>query len=77
MIKARGLSVRYSDTCALRDVDLSIAPGSFVLVGGPSGGGKSTLAYALTGLIPQTIPAEVRGHVSIAGLDPHCGVLIL
>ena len=70
MIKARGLSVRYSDTCALRDVDLSIAPGSFVLVGGPSGGGKSTLAYALTGLIPQTIPAEVRGHVSIAGLDP-------
>ncbi len=51
-------------------MDLSIAPGSFVLVGDPSGGGKSTLAYALTGLIPQTIPAEVRGHVSIAGLDP-------
>ena len=70
MIEVRGLHVRYLEAYALRGVDLSIAPGSFVLIGGPSGGGKSTLAHALLGLIPQTMPAEVRGHVSIAGLDP-------
>lgn len=70
MIEARGLDVCYPEAHALRGVDLSIAPGSFVLVGGPSGGGKSTLAHALMGLIPQTIPAEVKGHISIAGLDP-------
>ena len=70
VIKVHGLDVRYPEAHALRGVDLSIAPGSFVLIGGPSGGGKSTLAHALMGLIPQTMPAEVRGHVSIAGLDP-------
>ena len=70
MIKVRGLSVRYPEAHALKDVDLTIAPGSFVLVAGPSGGGKSTLAHALMGLIPQTIPAEMQGRISIAGLDP-------
>jgi energy-coupling factor transport system ATP-binding protein len=70
MIEVRGLDVRYAESHALRGVDLSIAPGSFVLIGGPSGGGKSTLAHALMGLLPQTIPAEVQGHVAIAGLDP-------
>jgi energy-coupling factor transporter ATP-binding protein EcfA2 len=70
VIEVRGLGVRYAEAHGLRGVDLSIAPGSFVLIGGPSGGGKSTLAHALMGLIPQTIPAEVEGRVSIAGLDP-------
>jgi len=70
VIEARGLDVRYPEAHALRGVDLSVAPGSFVLVGGPSGGGKSTLAHTLMGLIPQTIPAKVEGRVSIAGLDP-------
>lgn len=69
-IEVRGLDVRYLEAHALRGVDLSIAPGSFVLIGGPSGGGKSTLAHALMGLIPQTMPAEVQGRISIAGLDP-------
>ncbi|HEC33478.1 MAG TPA: ATP-binding cassette domain-containing protein [Chloroflexi bacterium] len=70
MIEVHGLDVRYPEAHALRGVDLSIAPGSFVLIGGPSGGGKSTLAHTLMGLIPQTVPAEVKGHISIAGLDP-------
>ena len=70
VIEVRGLDVRYPEAHALRGVDLSVVPGSFVLVGGPSGGGKSTLAHALMGLIPQTMPAEVRGRISIAGLDP-------
>ena len=70
MIETQGLTVRYPEAHGLRDVDLSIPAGSFVLVGGPSGGGKTTLAHALMGLIPQTVPAEVTGHVSVAGLDP-------
>jgi energy-coupling factor transporter ATP-binding protein EcfA2 len=70
LIEIRGLHVRYPEAHALRGIDLSIASGSFVLIGGPSGGGKSTLAHALTGLIPQTAPAEIEGSISIAGLDP-------
>jgi len=69
-IETHGLAVRYPEAHALRGVDISIPPGSFVLVGGPSGGGKSTLAHALLGLIPRTMPAEVSGRISIGGLDP-------
>ena len=69
-IEVRALHVRYPEAHALRGVDLSVAPGSFLLIGGPSGGGKSTLAQTLMGLIPQMTPAEVRGQLSVGGLDP-------
>ena len=62
--------MRYPDVHALKALQLSIAAGAFVLIGGPSGGGKSTLAHALLGLIPQMLPASVAGQISIAGLDP-------
>jgi energy-coupling factor transporter ATP-binding protein EcfA2 len=70
VIETHGLTVRYPEAHGLRGMDLSVAPGSFVLIGGPSGSGKSTLAHTLMGLIPQTMPAQVSGHVCIAGLDP-------
>lgn len=69
-IEVQDLHVRYPDTHVLKGINLSIPPGSFVLVGGPSGGGKSTLALTLMGLIPQTTPAKVTGHILIGGLDP-------
>ena len=40
------------------------------MVVGPSGSGKSSLGLALAGLIPRDIPGEVRGELSVAGLDP-------
>lgn len=70
IVEVRDLRVRYPEADALRGVDLSVALGSFVLIGGPSGGGKSTLAHALVGLIPQMFPAQVEGEVRVAGLDP-------
>jgi energy-coupling factor transporter ATP-binding protein EcfA2 len=69
-IEVQGLDVRYPGVHALKGVDLAIAPGSFTLIGGASGGGKSTLARALVGLIPRAVQAEVRGYVSVAGLNP-------
>ena len=44
--------------------------GACLLVVGPSGSGKSTLGLALAGLIPLDIPGEVRGELSVDGLDP-------
>ncbi|MFO7743005.1 MAG: ATP-binding cassette domain-containing protein [Anaerolineae bacterium] len=73
IVEARGLDVRYTDRHALKRVDLSILPGSFVLIGGPSGSGKSTLAQALLGLLHQqeaSFPVEVHGEIGIAGLTP-------
>jgi energy-coupling factor transporter ATP-binding protein EcfA2 len=72
IIEVRGLDVRYPDGYALKGLDLSIARGSFVLVGGWSGSGKSTLAQALLGLLQQEgrVPPQMRGEISVAGLTP-------
>jgi energy-coupling factor transport system ATP-binding protein len=47
-----------------------VPAGACLLVVGPSGSGKSTLGLALAGLIPRDIPGEVRGDLSVEGLDP-------
>ena len=46
---------------------LAILPGERLLLLGPSGSGKSTLLQTLTGLIPQTVFAEVAGTVTLFG----------
>ncbi|MFN2216212.1 MAG: ATP-binding cassette domain-containing protein, partial [Anaerolineales bacterium] len=53
----------------LKEINLEIDKGEFVLITGPSGCGKSTLALALSGLIPQSKPADISGNVEICGLD--------
>ncbi|MGC9360644.1 MAG: ABC transporter ATP-binding protein [Anaerolineae bacterium] len=55
---------------ALDDVTLAIPEGQFVLVAGPSGGGKSTLLRCLNGLVPHFSGGSVRGDVKVAGHDP-------
>ncbi len=59
----------YGKVCALRDVDLAIAPGAIGLVG-QNGAGKSTMMQILLGLIhPTTGSAQVMGHdVRTAGI---------
>lgn len=73
IIEVHGLHVHYPDAHALAGLELSIAPGSFVLIGGPSGCGKSTLAHALLGLLYRdemlTRP-EVEGQIAVADLTP-------
>ena len=64
-ITTRGLEVRFGDTVALSDLDLTVAPGSSLAVIGPNGSGKSTLLGALAGSIRST-----SGHASVAGSAP-------
>ena len=63
LIRARGLSKRYAsgdgEVWALREVDLDVARGEFVVLLGPSGSGKSTLLNILGGLDVPT-SGEVR-----------------
>ncbi|MCR9148883.1 MAG: sn-glycerol-3-phosphate ABC transporter ATP-binding protein UgpC [Rhodobacteraceae bacterium] len=54
----------FGDVSVLRDIDLEIADGEFVVFVGPSGCGKSTLLRMITGL--ETVTS---GHVLIDGKD--------
>lgn len=55
-LSVRGLSFQYgpADPPVLQDVELDIAPGDFVAITGPSGGGKTTLLKLLLGLREPT-----------------------
>jgi sulfonate transport system ATP-binding protein len=49
-ITARGVGRSFGDRAVLRDVDLAVAPGEFLVIVGQSDCGKSTLLRALGGL---------------------------
>lgn len=63
MIELRGASLVYSDhgreVAACRDVDLTVHAGEFLGILGPSGSGKSSLLYLMSGLKTPTA-GEVR-----------------
>ena len=63
-VRAEGLGKRYDDLWALRDLDLSVAPGTVLGLLGHNGAGKTTAIRILTTL---AIPTEGSG--SVAGFD--------
>ncbi|MEZ6197280.1 MAG: ABC transporter ATP-binding protein [Planctomycetota bacterium] len=61
-LEIEGLTVAYDDHEVLRDLDLAVEAGSFVVVLGSSGCGKTSLLRALAGFAPIR-----RGRVTIGG----------
>jgi energy-coupling factor transport system ATP-binding protein len=54
----------------LSDFSVTIQPGEFVLVVGPSGVGKSTFLRTLNGLVPHFYGGAWAGRVGVLGRDP-------
>ncbi|WDY55735.1 phosphonate ABC transporter ATP-binding protein [Pseudomonas sp. PSKL.D1] len=64
MIRVRQLTKHFADNPVLRGIDLSIAPGEFVVVLGQSGAGKSTLLRCMNRLAHAD-----SGDLQVAGID--------
>jgi ABC-2 type transport system ATP-binding protein len=64
MIEVAGLSKRYGDFVAVRDLSLTVRPGEVLGLVGPNGAGKTTTLRSIAGIIPPT-----AGRVQIAGCD--------
>jgi ABC-type multidrug transport system ATPase subunit/predicted component of type VI protein secretion system len=66
MLSAEDITVRVNSgrKTILQDISLTVYPGEFVGLMGPSGAGKTTLMMALNGYLPPT-----QGHTRLNGVD--------
>ncbi len=71
VISVENFSFTYigSDKPALREVDLQVEKGEFIVLAGPSGCGKTTLCRAFIGLVPHFYPGKFEGRVEVLGID--------
>lgn len=71
MIEIRDFTFQYREGASpvVQGIDLSIPDGSFVGITGAAGSGKSTLTYALNGIIPHCYPGDFYGSVVVDGMD--------
>ena len=70
LLEARALGVKRDGRWLIRGVDLAIAPGRIVTLIGPNGGGKSTTAKALLGLIEIDAGTVLRAPDLTIGYVP-------
>ena len=71
VLELDSVTYTYADAAApsLRDVSLQVGEGEFVVLAGPSAGGKSTLLRAAAGLVPHFHGGAFGGRVLVGGLD--------
>ncbi|WP_312513564.1 ABC transporter ATP-binding protein [Massilia sp.] len=69
-VTLRKLCITRGDNQILRDLDLQIEPGEFLVLLGPSGCGKSTLLHSIAGLIDLSSGAIEIGGRDMSYADP-------
>ncbi|HDR00431.1 MAG TPA: ABC transporter ATP-binding protein [candidate division WOR-3 bacterium] len=78
-IAIRGLSKLFStrdgEVRALENINLDIAPGSFVCLAGPTGCGKTTLLRIIAGLESPTAGGVTIGNRPVDGPRPDAGMV--
>ncbi len=71
LARAERFSYRYAEAPqpALREISLTVEPGTFTVLAGVSGSGKSTLLRALCGLVPHFHGGDASGRLEVGGMD--------
>ncbi len=69
ILRLRGVRFRPdgADKAVLNGIDLDVRRGEWILVIGPSGAGKTTLALCMNGIVPHSETGEFQGEVIVNG----------
>jgi branched-chain amino acid transport system ATP-binding protein len=71
MLELRGIEAGYGEHIVLRDVSLTVQPGSVVAVLGPNGAGKTTLLRVASGLLKPVAGAVLLGGEDVTRARPY------
>ena len=74
MLEARGLTIRYGDLEAVRNIDFSVEAGQIVALIGANGAGKSTTLKAVIGLADAASGSIHFDGIEITDLGPSARV---
>ncbi|AKB32231.1 Duplicated ATPase component of energizing module of predicted tryptophan ECF transporter [Methanosarcina siciliae HI350] len=71
MIELRNFSYTYGTATipALKNIDLEVRKGELLLVTGHSAAGKTTLAFAMAGILHHEIGGKIEGNISFQNRD--------
>jgi energy-coupling factor transporter ATPase len=71
IIETKNLTYTYPGVTksSISDVSIKVEKGEFALITGPSGCGKTTLCRCFNGLIPHFYQGELKGEITVAGMD--------
>jgi energy-coupling factor transport system ATP-binding protein len=71
VVELENVNFTYRDANkpALQSVNLVIEEGEFIGIIGPTGAGKSTLCWAIIGVVPQILLGEFSGKATVKGFS--------
>jgi energy-coupling factor transporter ATPase len=72
LVETKNLTYTYVGAVSpsIKNINIEVEKGEFVLVTGPSGCGKTTLCRCFNGLIPHFYQGTLNGEITVAGLKP-------
>jgi ABC-type Mn2+/Zn2+ transport system ATPase subunit len=74
MITLQHVALGYDGSAVIGNVNLHLAAGDFLVIGGPNGGGKSTLLRGISGLIQPISGSLDRGRTRFGYVPQHATV---
>ena len=74
MISLHNHALGYGGNAVIEGIDLTVAAGDFLVIGGPNGGGKTTLLRGIAGLLEPLAGTIDRGHARFGYVPQHATV---